>query len=390
MKDSNSISERFRSKFGTKPRLFRAPGRVNLIGEHTDYNDGFVMPAAVGFYCCVAIGPREDHKLVICSDEFSDIAEVGLSSSEIRPRRAWSDYPVGVVVQLLKAGFPLRGANILIHGEVPIGAGLSSSAAIEVSTALALTNDSGRAADRAQLAHLCQKAENDFVGVRCGIMDQFASLHGRRNHVLLVDCRSLHFGLVAIPDSVRLIICNTMVKHELASGEYNRRRAECEEAVRLLAGVIPGIRALRDVTLEQLQQHRGLLSETIYRRAYHVVTENTRVFEAAEALRTGDLELFGKLMTESHSSLRDLYEVSCAELDLMVDLANQQPGVIGARMTGGGFGGSTINLVHARFAAEFTAKVKQSYQKETGIAPQIFTCTPADGAAPVTSADILD
>ena len=383
-----SIAERFRAKFSAETRIFRAPGRVNLIGEHTDYNDGFVMPAAVGFYCWVAIGPRDDGKLVVCSEEFSGAAEIQLSSAEIRPRGAWADYPVGVAVQLRQAGFPLRGANILIHGEVPMGAGLSSSAAIEVATALALTEHSDRSADRLQLAHLCQKAENEFVGARCGIMDQFVALHGRKNHALLLDCRSLHFEMLEIPDSVRLIVCNTMMRHELASNGYNRRRAECEQAVRVLARVLPEMRALRDVSLEELQRHRGMLSETVYKRALHVVTENARVLDAADALRAGDLARFGERMAESHSSLRELYEVSCKELDLMVDLANEQEGLIGARMTGGGFGGSTINLVYASSAAQFATKMEELYRKKTGITPQIYTCTPADGAAPVASADI--
>jgi galactokinase len=382
------LVERFRARYGTNPHVYRAPGRVNLIGEHTDYNDGFVMPAAIGFYCWVAIGPREDRKLVMCSDEFSGNAEVELSSPGLRPCKRWSDYPVGVALQLEQAGFRLRGADLLIHGEVRMGAGLSSSAAIEVATALALAEQSGYSLDRGQLALLCQKAENEFVGARCGIMDQFISLHGRKNHALLLDCRSLQFELVSIPDSVRLVVCNTMVKHDVASGEYNQRRADCEEAVRHLAKVMPGIRALRDVTLEQLGRDRGSLSETAYKRAQHVVTENARVLDGAGALRAGDVRRFGKLMAESHRSLRQLYEVSCAELDLMVELANQQEGLYGARMTGAGFGGSTINLVEARFADAFTENVAGSYQKETGIVPQIHVCVPADGAASVAPTEL--
>jgi galactokinase len=277
---------------------------------------------------------------------------------------------------------------MLIHGEVPMGAGLSSSAAIEVATALALAGESGRSPDRVQLARLCQKAENEFVGARCGIMDQFISLHGRKSHALLLDCRSLHFELVAIPECVRLVICNTMVKHDLASGEYNQRRAECEEAVQRLDKTLPGIRSLRDVTPQQLERHRGSLSEIIYKRVLHVVTENARVLDAAEALRTRDVERVGKRMVESHRSLRDLYEVSCAELDMMVDQASRQEGVYGARMTGGGFGGSTINLVKARFADPFAENVARGYEKETGIVPQIHICEPAEGAASVALSEL--
>jgi len=235
---------------------------------------------------------------------------------------------------------------------------------------------------------LCQKAENEFVGARVGIMDQFVSLHGQEDHALVLDCRALSFEPLLIPESVKLVISNTMVKHELASSEYNRRRADCEEAVRRLAGVLPGIRALRDVNLEQLERHRNVLSEVIYKRALHIVTENSRVLDSAEALRSGDIARFGMRMAESHRSLRDLYEVSCRELDLMVDLAYQQKGVFGARMTGGGFGGATINLVDARFAGEFKEKMAKSYQRETGLVPQIYICRPAEGASLVSTSDL--
>jgi galactokinase len=374
------IAERFRARFGGNPRVYRAPGRVNLIGEHTDYNDGFVMPAAIEFYCWLAIGPREGPGLCIYSEDFSEEVEADLGSASIAPTKSWSDYPIGVAVQLLQAGFPLRGANLFIESEVPMGAGLSSSAAIEVATALALAEQSVPNPDRVQLAKLCQRAENEFVGARVGIMDQFVSLHGHKDHALLLDCRSLSFESLRVPDSVKLVISNTMVKHELASGEYNKRREECEEAVRRLSAVLPGIKALRDVSLEQLEKHRGLLPEVIYKRALHIVSENARTLDAAEALRTGDIERFGKRMAESHRSLRDLYEVSCRELDLMVDLAYQQRGIYGARMTGGGFGGATINLVDARQAGQFKEKIGKAYQKETGLVPQIYICKPAEGA----------
>ena len=388
MSESTSIAERFRAKFGANPRVYRAPGRVNLIGEHTDYNEGFVMPAAIGLYCWVAMSLREDGRLILCSDEFPGTVEVDLSSAEIRPRGAWSDYPVGVALQLKQAGFPLHGTNIQIHGDIPMGAGLSSSAAVEVATALALAEQSGHTWDRVQLARLCRKAENDFVGARVGIMDQFISLHGRKNHALMLDCRSLHFEVVAISQDVRLIVCNTMVKHELASSEYNQRRAECEGAVQRLARAMPEIHSLRDVTLEQLEQNRGMLPEITHKRALHVVSENARVLDAAEALRAGDVERFGKRMAESHRSLRDLYEVSCTELDVMVEQAGKQEGVYGARMTGGGFGGSTINLVETRFANAFAENVARGYEKETGIAPAIQICTPVEGAALVESPDL--
>jgi galactokinase len=383
-----TILERFRARFGGDPHVYRAPGRVNLIGEHTDYNDGFAMPAAIEFYCWVAVSTREDRKLSIYSEEFSAAADADLDSASHQPSKTWSDYPVGVALQLEQAGFRLRGANLLIESEVPMGAGLSSSAAIEVATALALADQSGWSPDRVRLAQLCQKAENEFVGARVGIMDQFVSLHGQEDHALMLDCRALTFESLLIPDSVKLVISNTMVKHELASSEYNRRRADCEEAVRRLAEVLKGIRALRDVSLEQLERHQDVLSEVIYKRALHIVTENARVLDSAEALRSGDIARFGMRMAESHRSLRDLYEVSCRELDLMVDLAYQQRGVFGARMTGGGFGGATINLVDARYAGEFKEKMAKAYQKETGLVPQIYICKPAEGASPVSSSDL--
>ncbi|MGB8475650.1 MAG: galactokinase [Candidatus Acidiferrum sp.] len=381
MTNQENIAEKFRARFGVEPRVYRAPGRVNLIGEHTDYNDGFVMPAAIGFHCWVAVSPRKDRKLIICSQEFPDEAHVDLAPGALEPSRTWSDYPVGVAMELEKAGFRLSGANLIFHGEVPIGAGLSSSASIEVATALALTEASGYSVDRVQLARICQLAENEFVGMRSGIMDQFISLQGRANHALMLDCRSLQFEFVPIPESVRLVICNTGVKHTHAGGEYNRRRAECEEAVRSLAKAMPAVRALRDVSTEQLEEHRAPLSEVAYKRAKHVITENERVLKSMEALRTGDLQKFGKYMAESHESLRDLFEVSCAELDLMVDLANRQEGVYGARMTGGGFGGATINLVDAQSTESFAANVTHAYQKETGIVPGIYVCMPAEGAS---------
>ena len=383
-----TIAEKFRAKFDANPRVYRAPGRVNLIGEHTDYNDGFVLPAAIGFYCWVAAGPRRDDKLVVYSDEFRDQVEVGLSTGALRPSRTWSDYSVGVAAQLEKGGFKLSGMNLLIHGEVPIGAGLSSSASIEVATALALTQESGLSIGRTQLAGICQQAENEFVGMRCGIMDQFISMHGRANRALMLDCRSLQFEFVPIPESVRLVICNTGVKHKLAGGEYNRRREECEEAVRSLAKALPGIHAVRDVSREQLEVHSELLSEVAYKRALHVVNENERVLNGMEALQTGDLQRFGQYMSESHLSLRDLFEVSCPELDLMVELANRQSGLYGARMTGGGFGGATINLVDAQCAAPFAESVSKAYRDKTGIACTTHVCMPADGASLVEPAEI--
>jgi galactokinase len=357
---------------------------VNLIGEHTDYNDGFVMPAALDFSTWVYLSPLEQPRLHIYSEHFNEEVEVDIDDQTIAARGHWSDYPIGVAVTLKRAGYRLRGASLRIRGDVPIGSGLSSSAAIEVATACALAANSGLKIDGRELALLCQRAENEFVGARVGIMDQFVSLFGQAQHALLLDCRSLEFKLLPLPDNVRLIICNTMVKHELASSAYNERRAQCEEGVRLLARIYPNVRALRDVTAEQLEQHRGELPEVIYRRCRHVVRENARVLAAGEALERNDLYTFGKLMAESHVSLRDDYEVSSDELDLMVELAQTIDGVYGARMTGGGFGGSTVNLVKEEKADEFRARVSEGYERVTGLKPEIYVTNAGNGAEEVS------
>ena len=357
---------------------------MNLIGEHTDYNDGFVMPAALDFFTWVTLAPLDQRKLQIHSENFNEEVEVDLDDPNLAARGHWSDYPVGVAVIMERAGYRLRGASLRIRGEVPIGSGLSSSAAIEVATACALTANSGLNIDNRELALLCQRAENEFVGARVGIMDQFVSLFGQAQHALLLDCRSLEFKLLPLPDNVRLIICNTMVKHELASSAYNERREQCEAGVRYLAQFYPNIRALRDVTIEQLEQHRSGLPEVIYRRCRHVVTENARVIEAGEALEQHDLSRFGRLMGASHVSLRDDYEVSSDELDLMVELAQKIDGVYGARMTGGGFGGSTVNLVKEEKADEFRARVSVEYERVTGLKPEIYVRSAGNGAEEVS------
>ena len=362
------------------PRVFRAPGRVNLIGEHTDYNDGFVMPAAIDLSVFARVWPREDRQLEIRSENFVDTIEFDLDEENPTPRKHWSDYAVGVAVMLERAGHRLHGARLELRGEVPAGAGLSSSAAVEVATACALTANSGLTIDRRELALLCQKAENEFVGARVGIMDQFTSLFGQAQRALLLDCRSLEFKLLPLPDTVKLVICNTMVKHELASSAYNERRAQCEAGVRHLAQFLPNVKALRDVTIEQLEQFGRDLPEVVYRRCRHVITENARVLAAAAALDQHDLRRFGDLMAESHRSLRDDYEMSSSELDLMVELARKVAGVYGARMTGGGFGGSTVNLVAADRVEEFKQSVPKEYERITALKPEIYVCEPANGA----------
>ena len=374
------LGQRFLVAFGVRPHIFCAPGRVNLIGEHTDYNDGFVMPAAIDLSTCVAIAPRDDLRLTIASEAFDEPAEFNLERHPPHGTGHWSDYVRGVAVELLQAGFKLRGANLLIASDLPTGAGLSSSAAVEVASALALLAIAGATLDRVALAKLCQRAENEYVGARVGIMDQFVSANGRANHALMLDCRSLDFRLLPLPEHVRLVIANTMVKHSIAGGEYNARRADCETAVRLLARRLPGIRALRDVSLADVERYRKDLPETVYYRARHVVSENERVQRAAEALASGDLRAFGQVMRQSLLILRDDYEVSCEELDVMVETAARLPGCYGARMTGGGFGGCTVNLVEAGAVADFTEALAAGYEQATGRTPQIYVCAAADGA----------
>jgi galactokinase len=364
-------------------RTFRAPGRVNLIGEHTDYNEGFVMPAAIDFSTWVQISPLEQRRLTIFSENFNEEVEVDLDDPKLSARGDWSDYPVGVAVELERAGHRLRGARLQIRGEVPIGSGLSSSAAIEVATACALVANSELKIDPRELAVLCQRAENEFVGARVGIMDQFVSLFGQAQKALLLDCRSLEFRLLPLPDNVRLIICNTMVKHALASSAYNERRAQCEAGVKHLAKFLPNVTALRDVTISELEAHASDLDDVVYRRCRHVITENARVLSAGDALEQGNLERFGELMAESHRSLRDDYEVSSDELDLMVEIAEKLEGVYGARMTGGGFGGCTVNLVADPHVDQFKARVSQEYESATSLKPEIYICMAANGAEEV-------
>ena len=370
----------FAELYGGHPTVYRAPGRVNLIGEHTDYNDGFVMPAALNLYTYVAVTPRPDRRLRVYSENFDEACDVDLDS--IRPVKSghWSDYVRGVAGVLESSGYKLRGADLAIASEVPLGSGLSSSAALEVSTAWALLSNSEINVDRNAIPQICQQAEHLYPETKCGIMDQFISCHGRAGHALMLDCRSLDFQLLPLPGDVRLMVCNTMVRHEHASGGYNTRQGECQEGLRALQQALPEIRALRDVTIDELEQHRSRLSPLIYKRIRHVVTENERVKMAASALQAADMAKLGELMADSHRSLRDDYEVSTPELDLMVELARDQKDVYGARMTGGGFGGCTINLVHSARAGEVQQRLEQNYEAKTGLSPTIIICEASDGA----------
>lgn len=376
---AQELKKEFASLFGTDSRVYRAPGRVNLIGEHTDYNDGFVLPAAVDLFSWIAIAPRNDRKLRIFSKNFEESVEFDLSGKPPKEKPVWARYIFGVATVLEEGGYSLRGANVFIRGEVPIGAGLSSSAALELSAGFALLANSGLEIHQRKLAQLCQRAENEYAGTRCGIMDQLASACNVKNHALLLDCRSLEFQELPLPATVRLVICNSMVKRELSGSAYNKRREECEEGVRILKQKLPGLAALRDLNMQQLENHRASLPENVYKRCRHVVTENERVKIAADALSHDRLEDLRRVMADSHRSLRDDFQASCLELNLLADLASREKGVHGARMTGAGFGGCTINLVDAGEVDRFQDHVSTEYTRRTGLNPDIFVCSAADG-----------
>jgi galactokinase len=359
---------------------YRAPGRVNLIGEHTDYNDGFVMPVAIDRSTKVTLAPRGDRILSVRSADYETVATIDLDAPGDGPLGTWSDYVRGVAAVLEQKGFRLQGAEISITTDVPIGAGLSSSAALEVAVGYGLLDRAGHPIDRTTLALACQEAEHRFAGTRCGVMDQIIACHGRAGHALMLDTRTLDMAWLPLPPGLAVIVCNTMTKHVLATDGYNDRRADCEAGARALAARLPRIRALRDVTLEDLEANRDALDERVFRRCRHVVTENARVWAAASALRAGDLDAVGALMRASHASMRDDFEISTPEVDAMVDSAMRADGTIGARMTGGGFGGCTVNLVRAGEAAAFAACVRAGYEAATGRAPEIYTCVASDGA----------
>ncbi len=366
----------FRRQFGASPtHCARAPGRVNLIGEHTDYNDGFVLPMAVDRHIWVAFAPRDDRRARLWSVDFGQGSAFGLDAIARDPSAPWSDYVRGVAWALTEKGIALRGMDAAIHGTVPIGAGLSSSAALEVAAALAFLASSGESVPLPDLALACQRAENEFVGNRCGIMDQFVSALGRAGHALFLDCRTLEHQHVPLPQGYRIVVANSNVRRALVDSAYNERRAQCEEAARTL-----GVRALRDADEAMLGSAKARMSEVVYRRARHVVAENARVLRAVDAMRRGDADTFGALMDASHASLRDDYEVSCRELDALVDIARRLPGCLGARMTGAGFGGCTVNLVEAGAVDAFVPTLREAYRAATGLDAETYVCDAANGA----------
>ena len=369
--------------FGAPPtHIAVGPGRVNLIGEHTDYNDGFVLPVAIKRDVRVAFTSRNDRRVRLLSVEYGSTFEFDLDAMTFAPDALWANYVQGVAWALEERGIRLAGIDASISGNVPRGSGLSSSAAIEVAVAFAFLAAAGRsdALPGAQIARAAQHAENGFVGVNCGIMDQFISVLGQENRALLIDCRSLDYELVPMPENVALVIGNTKASRSLASSAYNTRRSECESGVALLQGVLPGIRALRDVTPEQLEEHKALLPENVYRRCRHIVGENARVLKTVEALAAGDLAAVGRLLDASHASLRDDYEVSSPALDAMVAAMHSAPGCYGARLTGAGFGGCAIALVEPGREQALADAIYEQYPRATNIWPEVYTSRAADGA----------
>ena len=400
---TNRLELEFINRFGHSPDfIVSAPGRVNLIGEHTDYNDGYVFPVAIDKYIHIVGSKRSDRQVHLHALDMDEEYTFSIDAPDNSETPAWSNYLKGVAhllqTQVLnKIGHTLQGMSAVISGNVPIGAGLSSSAALSVASSLAFLGGCGlQIADTSintksdvsviqlpptELAALCQRTEHEFAGVNCGIMDPTISLLGKTDHALFLDCRSLEYRHVPLNlEDILLVICNTNVKRELASSEYNKRRAECERGVEIMQQWMPNITSLRDVTLEDFKKYEVELPQITQKRCRYVVEENTRVQTAVNALITKDISTFGTLMNESHAGLRDAYEVSCDELNVLTDIAQSIDRVIGARMTGAGFGGCTVNLIYQDAVETLRSRVMKEYTQRTGIEPDIYVCNVGDGA----------
>ena len=361
--------------------IIRAPGRVNLIGEHTDYNDGFVLPIAIDRYTNMLVSKNDDRKIRLYDLKYKEKEEFDLENINPSQRKKWSNYQRGIAKVLLDAGYKIGGMNVLIFSEVPEGAGLSSSASIEIATLLSFKELFELEIKPIEIIKLARKAENEFVGVECGIMDQFASLLSKEGNALYLDCRSLKYQYVPLSlNGYSFLICNTMKKRKLADSSYNERRRECKNALKILQKYLPEIIALRDVSVEDFLRYIALLSEKSRKRVEHVVFENKRVKQAVEFLKKGNLEAFGKLMYKSHISLKELYEVSTEELDLLVEIGKNEPGVLGARLTGAGFGGCVIYIVKDSCVEKLKEKILDEYSKKTGLIPQFYEIVPSRGA----------
>jgi len=385
MQDLKKLWKIFNQKFtdtGLIKGAFSAPGRVNLIGEHTDYNEGFVLPMAIGKKI-IMLGQLRNDRLVQVFDLSYKVGDK-FSLDKLSPTKkdSWANYLMGVVDEIQKAGYPLQGANLIFTSNIPQRAGLSSSAALEVVTALTMAKLNLLEIKPVEMAHLCQRAENNFVGVACGIMDQYVSCLGQKNYALFIDCRSNDYDLIPFNDhNYQIVICNSKVQRGLINSEYNKRKEECKIAAEFFNHQLKReIRALRDISIDEYKIYQSQLPEVIARRARHVISENYRVQAGVQALREENFLAFGQLMVESHQSLKEDYEVSCVELDLLVNLALKQEGVLGARMTGAGFGGCTVNLIEKNYVDAFKKKIKNEYKKITGIIPDIYVTPPAEGA----------
>jgi galactokinase len=369
-----------KQRFGQKGTVFAAPARVNLIGEHTDYTGGLVLPMAIDFQTVAVVSPRTDGRAVFYSANYNEEVGFEIASQGQTKSGGWSDYPAGVLWSLRQEGVSVSGFDMSLVGDVPLGAGLSSSASIEVATAMALLGHARTELPLEKVATLCRRAENEYVGAKSGIMDQFVVTAAIANRALLLDCRSLKYELLPLPEQVRVVICNSMVKHAVATGEYGDRSAEVEAGQAVLQRERPEVKLLRDATLDDLAACRELMSAASFKRCRHIITENARVLEAREALLRGNMERFGALMVEAHVSFRDDFAASCAEIDVLVGIAMQQAECFGARITGGGFGGCTVNVVRVEAAEHFVATLRREYAVKTGIEADCFVCTPSDGA----------
>ena len=374
--DPAALSQQFNFHFNSKPDfIVRAPGRVNLIGEHTDYNDGFVLPMAIDRGVWIALSPREDGKVRIFSLDLE--AETAFELHSLTRNGGWIEYPKGIASELMKAGYELKGFDAVMTGDVPRGAGLSSSAAVELAVARAFSAVSGFEWNAPVMAKLAQKAENEWVGVNCGIMDQMASAACKEGYALFLDCRSLEIQHAPLPKGISVVILDTSTRRGLVDSAYNERRSQCEEAARWF-----GAKALRDVSVKDLEKWKtgSGLSEVAFRRARHIVTENTRVLEAINAMRNGNVKRLGELFNASHDSLRDDFEVTNDALNIMVECAQEQSSCYGARMTGAGFGGCALALVMEEKAGEFVDTVSSAYRQKTGLEASIYVCKASEGA----------
>ena len=374
-----SYHARFNSQ--TTPRIFQAPGRVNLIGDHTDYNDGFVLPAAIDRQIVIAATPREDSLINVWALDFDQWDNFDLQKEISRlSQNSWGNYLRGMVWSLLQKGCTLKGMDAVVAGDIPIGAGLSSSAAIEVAVGFAMLQLSENELDLKSLALAAQKAENDFVGMRCGVMDQYISCFGQVNHALLIDCRDLSYQAIPLPSRALIVVVDSGVHRGLMDMEYNARRAQCETAATRF-----GVRALRDISLKAFNNRSHQLAPSIRRRARHVITENARTVSAAEALKADDLKTIGNSMVASHASLRDDFEVSCPELNLLVEIALGVKGVYGARLTGAGFGGSMVALVQPESTSDLTDAIAERYGPVSGRKATVHVCKASEGVSEITN-----